>query len=272
MTRSLPLRRLLQSGQILACGAAGFLLTLGLFGVAAMAGEESAAKPAAENAAPATEEPGPQVNLQLMRREFGDKIPDVTLTNDEGKPVKVFTDLIKDRAVVISFFYTNCRGTCPGTNEKLAELRKLLEKDFGRSVRFISVSVEPEHDDVKALAEYAPLYRTLAVHPDTPEWHFLTGSQEDVRSFRRMLGYYEADPKLDADPTQHAAMLVIGNQATGRWAMIPAAFSVERIHGKVERICGWTEQQRYAAIHAALEKQKAVQVAPAPKPVAKAAD
>lgn len=241
------------------------LATVLLPGFVAVAGEDQVTKPAADT----SETPGPQVNLELMRRAFGDKIPDVTLTNDEGKPVKVFTDLIKDRVVVISFFYTNCRGTCPGTNEKLAELRTRLEKDFGRSARFISVSVEPERDDVKAISEYASFYRKLATHPDTPEWHFLTGSPEDIKAFRCMIGYFEADPKLDSDPTQHAAMLVIGNQATGRWAMVPAAFSVERIHGKVERICGWTEQQRYAAIHAEVDKQKAARAKGA---VAKAGD
>jgi protein SCO1/2 len=191
-----------------------------------------------------------------MRRHFGDKLPDVKLLNDRGEPVNVVTDLIKDRVVVISFFYTQCRGTCPGTGLLITKLRKELAPDFGRSLRFVSISVEPEVDDVKAIQDYAQLNRDEYDNPDMPDWHFLTGGKEDITRFRRALGYYEADPKIDADPTQHAAMLIIGNQATGRWAMIPTAIGWERVKSKIIRICGWSARQRYAEVNAELDQQK----------------
>ncbi|MBL9130761.1 MAG: SCO family protein [Verrucomicrobiaceae bacterium] len=202
---------------------------------------------------------------QLMRKHFADKIPDVTLTNDHGQPVRFVTDLVKDHAVVISFFYTNCRGTCPGTNTLLAEMRKQLAKDFGKSVRLISISVEPEVDDVPAIHEYAGCYREPSAHPDMPDWHFLTGKPEDIKQLRRALGYYEVDPKIDADPTQHAAMLILGNQATGRWAMMPVGIGAERMAGKVRLIAGWTTAQRYADIHARIEQNRREAVAAAEK-------
>ena len=193
---------------------------------------------------------------QLMRKHFADKLPDLTLTNDHGQPVRFVTDLIKDHAVVISFFYTNCRGTCPGTNALLAEMRETLAKDFGKSVRLISISVEPEVDDVPTIHEYASFFRKPSTHPDMPDWHFLTGKPEDIKKLRRALGYYEVDPKIDADPTQHAAMLILGNQATGRWAMMPIGIGAPRMAGKVRLIAGWTHTQRYADVYAALEKNR----------------
>lgn len=214
-----------------------------------------AALPAAEPAPPPDTISAEQ-SARLMRKHFADKIPDVTLVNDAGEPVRFLTDLVKDHAVVISFFYTNCRGTCPGTNALLAEMRDLLAKDFGKSVRFISISVEPEVDDVPAIREYASWYRKPSAHPDTPDWHFLTGKPDDIRALRRALGYYEIDPKIDADPTQHAAMLILGNQATGRWGMMPIGIGAPRMAGKVRLIAGWTAAQRYADIHAQLEKNR----------------
>ncbi|MFN7562462.1 MAG: SCO family protein [Prosthecobacter sp.] len=215
----------------------------------------AATLPAAEPAPPPDTISAEQ-SAQLMRKHFADKIPDVTLLNDAGQPVRFVTDLVKDHAVVISFFYTNCRGTCPGTNSLLAEMRGMLAKDFGKSIRFISISVEPEVDTVAAIHEYAGWYREPSAHPDTPDWHFLTGKPEDIRTLRRALGYYEIDPKIDADPTQHAAMLIIGNQATGRWSKMPIGIGTQRMAGKVRLTAGWTATQRYADIHAQLEKNR----------------
>lgn len=183
--------------------------------------------------------------LQMMRNPLGDRIPDVELVDDAGRKVRFVTDLVKDRAVVISFFYTNCRGTCPGTNLVLADLRQILARDFGRSVRLISISIEPEKDDVPAIAEYAAQFRTEATDPDTPEWVFLTGEPEAVRDLRRKLDYYDIDKAVDSDPTQHAAAVIVGNHATGRWGIMPVGLGAERLANKVRTLAGWTAAQRY---------------------------
>ena len=44
----------------------------------------------------------------IHRRYF----PDVALTTHEGKRVRLFDDLIRDKIVVINFFYATCEGIC----------------------------------------------------------------------------------------------------------------------------------------------------------------
>lgn len=193
--------------------------------------------------------------IALMRKHFGDCLPDVTLLNEEGKPVR-FKEVVEGHAVVMSFFYTNCRGTCPGTNALMAHLRESMSKVFGKSMRFVSISVEPEVDTPEVVKEYASFYRKVTAHPDMPDWQFFTGSPEDIRKLRHKVGYYEIDPALDNDPTQHAAMLVIGNQATGRWAEVPVGIGQERMESRIRLIAGWTAEQRYAEIHAELKKNR----------------
>jgi protein SCO1/2 len=195
--------------------------------------------------------------VQMMRQSVGENLPDTILTDDSGREVRFFTDLVKDQAVVISFFYTNCRGTCPGTNIVLSDVRERLAADFGKSVRFIAISVEPEKDDVAAISEYASQYRAEVTDPDMPEWVFLTGKPEELKALRYKLGYYSIDPVIDADPTQHAATVIIGNHATGRWGMMPVGIGAEQLAGKVRRLAGWTKAQRYADVYSALAKKQA---------------
>jgi hypothetical protein len=40
-------------------------------------------------------------------------IPDLALRDQEGRTVRLYSDLIKDKVVVLSFFYTSCNYTCP---------------------------------------------------------------------------------------------------------------------------------------------------------------
>ena len=213
---------------------------------------EIAEPPVGPAAGPATISP-----VQMMRQSVGENLPDTILTDDTGREVRFFTDLVKDHAVVISFFYTNCRGTCPGTNIVLSDVRDHLATDFGKSVRFIAITVEPEKDDVAAISEYAAQYRAEATDPDMPEWVFLTGKPEELKALRYKLGYYSIDPVIDADPTQHAATVIIGNHATGRWGMMPVGIGAEQLAGKVRRLAGWTKAQRYADVYAALAKKQA---------------
>jgi len=60
-------------------------------------------------------------------------LPNVELVTHEGKKVRFYDDLVKDRKVVINFMYTNCAdGTCPITTANLVQVQKLLDHAFAR--------------------------------------------------------------------------------------------------------------------------------------------
>lgn len=213
-------------------------------------------------------------NWRLMRRGFAESFDDVTLTDHLGRKVRFFADLVKDRAVVLNFFYTNCEKTCPDTNIKIARLRRDLEPSFGRSLRFISISVDPEHDTPAVVARYARMVVAEANNPDMPDWHLLTGSEEDVFRIREQFGMVELDPVLDRDPSQHSAMLIAGNDGTGRWGFINARLDTELISMRIRRMAGWTQSMRYGDIqqdYAALMPELQIKPQTADEPAARPA-
>jgi len=216
-------------------------LVAGLMGLIAAYQHQAHAAPPA-GSAPAED------GWRMMRRGFAERFNDVTLTNHLGEKVQFYADLVKDRAVVLNFFYTNCEKTCPDSNIKIARLRHDLQPAFGRSLRFISISVDPERDTPAVLARYGRMVVAEADNPDMPDWQLLTGSAEDILSIRRQLGMVELNPRKDSDPSQHSSMFIIGNDGTGRWGFVNARLDVELLNMRIKRLAGWTQSVRYGDI------------------------
>ena len=98
-------------------------------------------------------------------------------------------------------------------------------------MRLASISIDPARDTPAILKGYAERFDAHA------GWQFLTGRPADIELLRRQLGVFERDPAKDRDKTQHTGMLVIGNQARGRWSRISALADPHKIFISITR---WT--------------------------------
>ena len=52
--------------------------------------------------------------------------PNVTLTTQDGKPVRFYDDLLKGKIVAINLIYTTCQYACPLETARLAQVQKVL--------------------------------------------------------------------------------------------------------------------------------------------------
>ncbi len=186
-------------------------------------------------------------SMRLMRRSYGDKIPDISVIDHRGNRFRLFSDLVKDKAVIISFFYTNCEDACPVTNGKLTQMRKELKKTFGRSIQILSISVDGDHDTPEKVARYARAQGIETSDPDMPEWKFLTGSSAEIFKVRETIGLISNDAtrSLDIKPSAHGTVLVVGNQSTGRWTLLSSTGPMQQNMERLKRIAGWTQEVRY---------------------------
>jgi protein SCO1 len=156
---------------------------------------------------------------RLAERSF----PNVTLTTHEGKKVRFYDDLLKDKIVLINFMYVKCDGICPGTTANLLSVQKLLGDRVGRDIFMYSITLKPEEDTPEVLSRYAKAYKTK------PGWLFLTGDPKDVELLRRSLGFIDRDPTRDADRSNHIGMLRFGNEAMTLWAGCPGLLGPSKI-------------------------------------------
>ena len=148
----------------------------------------------------------------------------VVLTNQNGSQVKFYDDLIKNKFVVINMMYAQCsESICPISTYNLRQVQKALGDRVGRDIHMYSITLLPDFDTPKVLKKYA------ADNKVGPGWQFLTGKFSDIEIVRRKLGFYDLDPVADADRTQHAGVVRIGNDAYNNWMMAPALGSYESI-------------------------------------------
>ena len=186
----------------------------------------------------------PFTDLKELRRS--DAFPDVELIDQYGKPHLFRSELVRDRIVCVLFFYAECKGTCPGTIQMVSELRKAISDEFSQqAVRFVAITLDPEHDTPEVLKAYADA-RGISPDDGMSDWLFCTGKYDDLELIRRSLGLYDLDPLVDADRSQHAALVTIGNDRTDRWTAQPSGLGSDDLTETFMRIAGTSERQRFA--------------------------
>ena len=141
--------------------------------------------------------------------------PNLVLTSHEGKKVKFYDDLVKDKIVVFNMFYAKCEGICSPVTRNLVRVQNLLGDRVGKDIFFYSFSLKPKDDTVPALKHYAEMHKVK------PGWLFLTGSADDMELLRRKLGFVDPDPEVDKDTSNHIGVLKYGNEPLQRWGGCP---------------------------------------------------
>lgn len=134
--------------------------------------------------------------------EFFTNLP---VVDQDGRQLKFYDDLIKDKVVVVMFIYTSCTDICPITTMRMTQIEDELGAAVGRDIFIISLTVDPEHDTPEKLKAYSKAFGT------GPGWSFVTGKPEDIRAINYRLG--ERSKVL----SDHRNEIVLGNDATGEW-------------------------------------------------------
>ena len=116
-----------------------------------------------------------------------------------------YSDVLKDKVVIINTFFTTCTSVCPPMNRNFERVQEALGDRLGKDAFLISISVDPETDTPPRLKEYGKRFHAR------PGWIFLTGKKENVDWALYKLGQYVEGKD------NHTTVVVIGNEPKGLW-------------------------------------------------------
>jgi protein SCO1 len=99
------------------------------------------------------------------------QIPQFRLTDQSNRPFDT-AEKLTNTVWIANFMFTNCPGPCPRMSSQMKQIQTALT---GTGIKLVSITVDPERDTPKVLADYAAFYNA---RPGI--WYFLTGDQADL--------------------------------------------------------------------------------------------
>ncbi len=193
--------------------------------------EDESAKPAtlrdvlvdAASAAP------PSAVREVSQLAIGDKVPQTTLMDENGKPFTLARYLGKN--LVVGFIYTRCRDAreCPLTTAKFGQLQTLFAK---RDVGLLEVTLDPQFDTPPVLKKYGATFGA-----DPTRWTFATGAPNDVLNVDAAFGLDPfADPTLGLIHSETLA--VVDKTGTIRDLIYTGSWSPNEIVSELDGLDG----------------------------------
>ncbi len=134
-------------------------------------------------------------------REIGERVPDFTLFDQEGRVVE--GRRFRGKQVMINFIFTRCpvAKMCPAAVARFQQTQKLAREQGVADLELISFSLDPEYDTPGVLKQYV-IQRGI----DTSNYSFLTGPQMAIKSLLQQFGILT---EMQGDLLNHTAATLL---------------------------------------------------------------
>jgi cytochrome oxidase Cu insertion factor (SCO1/SenC/PrrC family) len=131
------------------------------------------------------------------------RVPDSLLVDQDGKPVRFYTDLVRGKVVVVSFIFTSCNLVCPMLGNSFSKLQKTLADRLGRDIHLITVTTDPKTDTPERLREWSSKFGARR------GWTLVTGDTKTVDELLIAL------TGTGSGQSEHSPGILIINDRTG---------------------------------------------------------
>jgi cytochrome oxidase Cu insertion factor (SCO1/SenC/PrrC family) len=172
---------------------------------------------------------GIEERAAVFRRlaEASEYFPNNVLVDHDGNSLRFFDDLLRDRLVLMHVLFTRCTGVCPPIIQNLKNTCAILEDRLGPEVVILSITVDPEFDNVERMKAY----HDDAELPDDG-WLLLGGEEADVKQVLTKIGAWTSFKE------DHNGWLILGNTRTGDWRKLQAMASPLQIADMAREMLG----------------------------------
>jgi protein SCO1/2 len=148
--------------------------------------EKAVREPRATGVVPTLDE---AAALRVSEAAIGRSVPDVTLLDRQGRPVRLAS--YRGKPLLVSFIYTGCFQVCPTQTRALHEAVKGLDRMLGaHQFNVVSIGFNQPSDSFQAMRAFAAQQLI-----DYPNWEFLSPTAAQVETLTRDFGFsYVATP------------------------------------------------------------------------------
>ncbi|MCC9138287.1 SCO family protein [Pontibacter silvestris] len=111
----------------------------------------------------------------VVRNTEGDtvfhRVPAFMLTSQQGETITPAK--FEEGVYVVNFFFATCPGICKKMSSQMVRIQEKFRNES--SVKLVSITINPEHDSVSVLQDYAAQYGA-----NNEQWYFLTGPRDQI--------------------------------------------------------------------------------------------
>jgi len=152
-------------------------------------------------------------------------MPDVTLVNQRGQPVRLLDLVDSGKPILVNFIYTTCATIGPVLAAGFSNLQQKLGPR-AQGVQLISFTMDPEYDSPARMARFLKRYRAR------PGWDFLTGTRSDIDRVMLAFDAY-VDKKMSHEP-----LTFLKAPGSGQWVRALGLLSTSELLAEFEKIGG----------------------------------
>lgn len=160
-------------------------------------------------------------------------LSDQPMLDQNGEIRRLKSDVAGQKIIVVDFIFTSCQTICPVTTALLAESHRRLADIPAEDLAFVSMSIDANVDTPERLASFAARHRA--------GWTFLTGEKRIMDEALVWLNAYATNPE------DHAAMILIGDGATGTFSRIYGLPDPVFVEARVRELLA--NRSDYASLH-----------------------
>ncbi len=132
-------------------------------------------------------------------------VPDVAVVDQDGRPKRFYTDLVRGKVVAINFVYTACSSACPAMGQRFAQIQRQLGARLGQDVFLITISTDPAKDTPAKLKAWAAPFQPAS------GWTLVTGEVAPVQQILKVL------TGNSVGQGTHLPLIVLYNDRQTRW-------------------------------------------------------
>lgn len=149
------------------------------------------------------------------------KLPDLTMTNQEGQPVQI--NEFKDKWTLLFFGYTYCPDICPTTLAQLRQIKSELPKEALSKLRVVLISVDPNRDTPQQLKQYLGYF--------DKDFVGLTGAVPDIQKLANgvSIPFIPADTSKPGYTVDHSGNLALLGPDGHQRGFIRAPFNTQKL-------------------------------------------